>query len=222
MKSQLSAWIGRCAPGAAASLVSVSTSMSEMSRLIQPARGWLPQDAAIRDRRAGPRRDLRHRLGRSGHHLHVLGHPELRLRRDRRTSSPASTTSCTRSRTGPSPRPPSSSIVIAAPAHRRPALRRPLPPPAAVVTPDQGGGDHRPAGGHPVAGDADLRQPGHPAGARPGARARRGLPIPGRPGHARPDHRVHLRRRDRGGRAPSCCATPRSASRCGPWSTRRP
>ena len=38
---------------------------------------------------------------------------------------------------------------------------------------DQGRGDDRPARGHPVAGHADLREPGDPAGARAGARARR-------------------------------------------------
>ena len=92
------------------------------------------------------------------------------------------------------------SIVIAAPAHRRLALRRPLPLPAPVVTVDQGRGHDRSARRHPVGRHLDLRQPGDPAGARTGAGAGAGLPLPGRSGHHGPDHRLRLRRGDRGGR----------------------
>ena len=46
-------------------------------------------------------------------------------------------------------------------------------------------------------------------GTRAGAR----LPVPRRTGDAGPDHRLHLRRGDRGRRRRWCCATPTSASR---------
>ena len=79
-------------------------------------RGGSRRMLPIRDRRTGAGGHLRHRLGRPGHHLHVVGHLELRLRRHRVTSSRASTTTSTPSRAGPSSLPAVVSIVIAAPA----------------------------------------------------------------------------------------------------------
>ena len=80
-------------------------------------------------------------------------------------------------------------------------LRRPLPPPAAVVAADQGGG-HRsacsvaiPSLATLIFGNQAIQQaPG------PGPRAGQRLPLPRGARDPGPDHRLRLRRRDRGGR----------------------
>ena len=164
-------------------------------------RGRGTKGASVRDRGTGPRGHLRDRVRRAGHHVHVLGHPQLCLRGSGLLHRP----------------------LLLLPPHpaglghlggrrrvhrdrlssaRSAALRGLLPLPPTGLAPDQGGGDDRPLGRPPLPGRVDLRQPGHPVGPGPGSRARPRLQLSGRAGHARPGHRLHLRRRHRRGRSP--------------------
>ena len=90
-----------------------------------------------------------------------------------------------------------------------------------AVAADQGGGDDRPLGRHPRPRHPHLRRPGHPAGPGAGARTGARLPLPRRAGDTGPGHRLHLRAWSPWWPGRWCCGTPTSASRCGPWSTRR-
>ena len=159
------------------------------------------QGASVRDRRTGARRYLRDRIRWAGHHLHVLGHPQLRLRGpgllhrpllllpphpgELVASSwrPSSPSSSPHRRSGCCCTPSSSAYL---------RLASPLIKVVATIGL---------LGRHPLPGHADLRQPGHPAGPGPGARAGARLPLPRRTGDAGPGHRLHLRRGDRGGRS---------------------
>ena len=154
------------------------------------------RDAPIRDRRSGAGRDLRDLLRRPGHHLHGVGHPELRLRRDGLLHRPLLLL-------------PQHAARLVHPARRRAVhprgrsgvgrapLRGSVPPSAPGLTHDQSGGDDRSAGGHPVPGDTDLRRPGHSGGPRPGSAAGCRLPGLGRCGDAGPGHRLRVCARDR-------------------------
>ena len=202
-----------------ASLVSESTSMLETPRRSRPVRGDR-RNAPIRDRRSGAGRDLRDLLRRPGHHLHVLRHSELRLRRHRLLHRPLLLLPQHATRLGHHPgrgalHPRGVAGVGGIP------LRRLVPPPAPVVADDQGGGDHRPPGGHPLLGHLDLRQPGDSGGPRSGPAARRRVPGLRRGGHAGPAHRLRVRGRDRRCRRVDLALHRRRPQGARRWSTPR-
>ncbi len=127
--------------------------------LIRRKKGWVPQDAAVRDRRIGAGRDLRHRCGRSGHHVHLVGHLELRVRCHGVLHRPFLLFPAHHSRTGASRSAAVVSILVAAPAMGVVLYLAAVPLPPVVGTPDQGRGDDRPARRPPCPGDSlDLRE----------------------------------------------------------------
>ena len=116
-------------------------------------------------------------LGGAGHHLRVVGHLELRLRRHGLLHRPPLLLPPHPAELGHPARRPSSSIVVAGPAHGRLPLRRPVPVPAALVAADQGRGHHRaarsPSLRSPPSSSATRPSSGTGPGARAGPRLQR-------------------------------------------------